>query len=281
MKGVMRPALATLVCGVPAGSIVVVSGTLQGTPAAMHAATDCFMPLGLLWWSCLFLAVVALSSGYRKVAIAFLIQFMVIGVIGNGQIAKWAMATVEMPRDPQTLAATDPFRCVILLGGSVSVAADGTFELNSDGQRVMLTAQLWHAGKTASIITTGTSIADLPDPRETGRQMLQSVGVPAAAIYEISGRNTFEEMQRLKQFVSNPPKTFPAEGRIALVTSAFHIPRAIRHAEQHGLDLVPLPCSHRVGKSTPFTPAELIPTAGHAQTLALASKEWLAWLVGR
>lgn len=264
-----------------AGGLVVATYLQLDGATAMRAATDLVMPLGLVWCSTFFLAVFAFFSGKRPLGIGLSLGWIVLGMIGNDYIARKIMGPVEWPRDPSVLADKTPFRTVVSLGGSISMNEDGTFELGGEGQRVMLAAQLWHSGAAQSVICTGTSSEGTTDPSVACRTMLESVGLPSTMIYEIKGRNTFEEMQSLKQFLLNPPEGFPAEGRVGLITSAFHMRRAIRLAEDRNLELVPLPCSFRVGIQTKFSPRALIPDAGSAATLATACKERLAEIVGR
>ncbi len=277
-RNALIAAMATVILAV---SLVAATMFQFDDAKAMRAATDCVMPLGLVWFTAFFTAIFLFLAKQRPCAVAFLVTWLVLGMIGNSWIARWAIRPLEYPRDPAVLADLTPLRSVILLGGSVSIASDGTAELNSDGQRVMLAAQLWHRGKTRSIICTGSGSSGLADPSTTGRDLLISIGVAPGDIYEIKGRNTTEEMRSLQQFITRPPESFPQHGEIGLITSAFHMPRAMRLANDQTMELVPLPCAHRVGATTRFDPAKLIPTGGAASTLAIACKEWLARLLGR
>ncbi len=264
-----------------ASGLVVATYFQLDEASAMRAATDLAMPLGLAWCSTFFLAMFSLFSGKRKLGIGLVLGWFALQAIGSDYIARKVMGPVEWPRDPSVLADKTPFRTVVSLGGSISINEDGTFEIGGDGQRVMLAAQLWHSGAAQSVITTGTSSDGATDPSVACRAMLESVGLPSSCIYEIKGRNTFEEMQSLSQFLLNPPEGFPIQGRVGLITSAFHMRRAMRLAEDRNLELVPLPCSYRVGIQPKFSPRTLIPDAGSAATLATACKERLARILGR
>ncbi len=240
------------------------------------------MPLGLTWFTLFFLASFFLLQAQRRLASLLLILWLMVGVAGNGWIAEAVMGPLEHPRDLANLAESTPFRSVILLGGGVSIASDGTPELNREGQRVLLAAQLWHLGKARTIVCTGTSGGTgLADPSATGRELLVSVGVDNDDIYEVKGRNTSEEMRSLKMFFDDPPAGVDVDGQIGLVTSAFHIPRAMRLANQQDLQLVPLPCGHQIHQATQFDPSKLIPKGHSASMLAAACKEWLARLMSR
>ena len=61
------------------------------------------------------------------------------------------------------------------------------------------------------------------------RQFLVALGVPESAIVmEGKSMNTIENMQETRALVGT--------GRVALVTSGYHMPRALRLARKAGLD---------------------------------------------
>lgn len=279
----LLPALgiAATVAGALASAIVLGTWFQEGTASAMRAATECVMPLGLLWWITGTLALAFYLRGCRKLAAALVVCWVALWSLGSGLLAGAMMGAIEWPRDSAARAPATPFRCVVVLGGGLRIAPDGAPEVGADGQRVMLGAQMWHAGQTRAIVCTGTSSNDLKDPSVAGRELLASVGVPSEVLFGISGRNTVEEMKSLRQFLDAPPEGFPAEGDLGLITSAFHMQRAMRLARSQGIELVPLPCSYRVGPPAPVVVADLIPRAGAAELLALACKESLARLLGR
>jgi uncharacterized SAM-binding protein YcdF (DUF218 family) len=67
--------------------------------------------------------------------------------------------------------------------------------------------------------------------------------------------------------------------RIALVSSAWHLPRAVELFEWRGLEVFPAPTVfHGVA---PLRPIHLVPTARALQTSSLALREWLAIVVQR
>ncbi len=47
------------------------------------------------------------------------------------------------------------YRTVVVLGGCAAYTHSGYPEVNSEGQRLIAAAQLWHAGKTKTIVCTG------------------------------------------------------------------------------------------------------------------------------
>jgi uncharacterized SAM-binding protein YcdF (DUF218 family) len=285
--------------GFLAVGLIVSSAGLGGRSLAERTATDLVMPVGLLWL--LLLAAAATSWVRRQTPMAafFLLLWLTVAIVFNGRVAQAFAGTIEYAAesDPAT-SLSSKLKAVILLGGFASNNRFEVPELGFDGQRFLLAAQLWHAGKTETLICTGTGIAGRADPSLLGRRLLRSIGVPDQVIFEVPGVNTASEMAHLKDFFDHPPASwterceaaarstgpgmqFDSPARIGLVTSALHLPRAIRLAEQHDLDVVPLPCLFRSGANDRLTPRQLIPSAGSGVRFAGSLKEWLAGWIRR
>ncbi|TWU42604.1 YdcF family protein [Novipirellula artificiosorum] len=278
--------LRAAVTGLAAGGIMnglFAVGTWFYSGAAMAAgcATDLVMPVGLIWTFSLVASLVFFRAGRRWASAAMVGIFLLVSVSGNGWIADKFIHSVEMPRKTLQPAA-EPLRAVVMLGGSAGLAYDDVPELRDAGQRNWLTAQLWAAGKAQSVICTGTSPVAKMGPSEVGRVLFESIGIPEDKIFEVPGDNTSQEMKNLAAFFASPPKAFPVTGEIGLVTSAFHMHRAIRLAEAEGIDFfIPLPCGYESSAPQDFSPRMLVPSAEAMDTFSHALKERLARIVGR
>jgi len=118
------------------------------------------------------------------------------------------------------------------------------------------------------------------DPAETSRDILLKLGVPDSAIEISGGRNTSEEMQELSQRFQT------SKSRIGLLTSAWHLPRAVRLANRNGLQPIPLPADFRTGANVEgFTTGQIvesmIPNGSALAATWSCAKEYLGMLVGR
>jgi len=292
--------IALLVVAGWSGLLCALAWLQQGFPAAASCATSMAMPIGLLWLGALGGAVWCWVQKRKLGAFGWFTLFFICGVVGNQFISQWAIRFVEFPisneihpalerRDLQT-----PFDAVVALGGATGEVLPGFSELTSDGERVLSAAQAFWSGKTRTIIVTGGVNQVAPEGAEQAREILVSIGVPDERIFSIAGYNTSQEMASLKAFLASPPQPFidllethqsdfpPKSLRLGLITSAFHIPRAMRLAAKQGIALEPLPCAFR-GSSTHqlWRPGDLIPHADHLQVLGLALKESLARVVGQ
>ena len=96
-----------------------------------------------------------------------------------------------------------------------------------------------------------------------------ALGVPREAIsWESSSRNTYENALAVKEILGG--------ARFVLVTSAFHMPRAMEVFRRLGMDPVPAPCGHEYRGI--YTPYDYIPQAVNLWHSAHALREYLAIL---
>ena len=244
------------------------------------------MPLGFVWMSLFVLTFWLFLRGNRLESLLTIGLFALIAVAFNGTLASKLTSAIEKPRTELYSDDAPPYRALLLLGGSVDKAYDGVVELTSEGQRVVLAAQYWHAGRVQAIVCTGGQAVTENEPHSRNvRGMLESLNVPADVIFEIGGRNTKGEMQALVTFFGEPPANLSSQGRVGLITSAFHMERAMRLADEAGLnravDLVPLPCCYRRRADYGFTPRMFLPHANSGDAFAIALKERLAAIAGR
>ncbi len=322
---VSRGWIQSIAIGLAAAAAVVsiiVSGTwlLGGKSLADRTLTDFAMPVGMLWLGLMVTWVAALMRRRWAFAAFAAALWLAVGVIGNRPLGGQIRQSVEYAATANPADTIDtPLDAVVLLGGYAWTNQFDVPELTGDGQRLMLAAQLWHTGKTKSIICTGTAHFGDRHPSKLGKQLLTSVGVPPEVIFLVPGVNTSGEMRGLKTFFAEPPERWvklvsdageagvsaaenpakpdgalptdpQAEGAgglklqkfsVGLVTSAYHLPRALRLAKAQQLNFLPLPCQLSGSPETRFNPQDLIPTAGGAKSMAKGIKEWLARLVGR
>lgn len=254
---------------------------MEGTTLATRTATALVMPVGLLWMiglgGTIWFALRRLwSSSLMMALVSAIVVFT-----GCEYFSSQMMANLEWPEQPPPATDAQPLRTAVALGGGVSIGPNGNPELGPDGERIFSVAQLWHSGLTRSIIVTGATPDGRYNPCDVSYELLLSAGVPDDAIFRIKGENTTQEMQAMKDFLADPPPGFPTEGSIALVTSAFHMQRAMRLAKVEEIDFIPYPCAFRGSIYDGYAPSRWVPNSHSMSHFALAFKENLAGLVGR
>lgn len=237
------------------------------------------MPVGLVWLLILGVMGEALRRRQKTVALLGLLLWLVYTLAGNGTVASFLVRSLEAP-----YVTTDPFQtdeafdAVILLGGD---SREGANRRCQGGDRLVLAAQLYHAGLAEEVICTGASLPRPGRPRknpaETAAAVLKGLGLPPEVITQIGGRNTSEEMKLLGQRFGADPSA-----RVGLLTSAWHLPRACRLAARQGLHPVPIPADFLTGPAVPSLRGfSLLPSADALRVTSLAFKEYLARVVGR
>ena len=116
-------------------------------------------------------------------------------------------------------------------------------DLGDGADRVWYAAQLFHRGVARRIIVTGGSLLPVTGPAvteaEAMRRFLIDLGVPSEAITsEGEALNTWQNIYNVRQIVG--------DGRVALVTSGYHMPRALQIAKMGGLNVGAFPTDWRL-----------------------------------
>ena len=179
-------------------------------------------------------------------------------------------------------AAAAPACCydaIVVLGGSIGPAVPPLRpdpELFDSSDRVWHAARLFHRGVAPRIIVSGGSYlveAGRAPPTQTEamamRQFLVALGVPEDRIVmEGKSLNTIGNMRETRALVGT--------ARVALVTSAYHMPRALRLARKADLNAAAFPTDWQVLPTTgPFWES-LLPSVDAIGASGQAIKEYLA-----
>ena len=192
--------------------------------------------------------------------------------------AAWCIRRLESSVEAYRPERDGQLVAVVVLGGGTH-QGPWRAELSSAGDRVMYAAQLYLQNHTLQLITTGDATPgisrDKSSPRQHTIELWTQLKIPEDAIGTLNGQNTMQELQSLKNIFDQ----FRG-GRVGILTSAMHLPRAMRLAKALGLDVVPLSADH-MDSSEPFTHLDFIPSAGPLNQLAACQHEFMAWIVGR
>ncbi len=142
---------------------------------------------------------------------------------------------------------------VIVLGGATGrpelVEAHGTYQINDAAERVTTIVALRRRRPDLPVLVSGGSGRLVPHETireaEITRMFLADMGVdPGTVEFETRSRNTYENAVYTAELLADRP------GRYLLVTSAFHMPRALGCFRRAGIDVVPYPVDHRFGPTS-------------------------------
>ncbi len=190
------------------------------------------LALGLL------VAGVLVVLGWRRLArVVVALAIAQLLVLSLPPVADALMASLE--DRSRALAKEAPACCydaIVVLGGGIGPAmppyAPDPY-LTDAADRIWHAARLYRRGLAPRIVVSGGGSAEMSEA-EAMRMFLTDLGVPAQAIVlEGESMNTIENIRQVRTLVK--------DGRIALVTSASHMPRAMRLARTAGLNVAAFP----------------------------------------
>ncbi len=208
-------------------------------------------------------------TGWR-LTVASLLLLVIAGVSPLGALLLHQLETRFPPWD----ASRGPPDGIIVLGGVIDkrLSVDyGEPSIGSDANRLTALAKLARDYPNARIVYSGGD-ASLTGVRRAETEflapLLDAFGVPRERVLlEARSRNTAENAAFSKALVM--PK--PGE-RWLLVTSAWHMPRAIGCFRQAGFDVEAYPVGWRTRRQLRFTPIAQV--SGGLALVDLAVHEW-------
>lgn len=168
------------------------------------------------------------------------------------------------------------FDAIVVLGGGIAPAVPPEREfpsLTESADRIWAAARLYRAGVAPRIIVSGGGfLAENKGPATTEaeamRRFLVELGVPDSAIAsEGTSNNTVENIFNVRKMVGDKP--------VALVTSGYHMPRALRIAAEAKLNASAFPVNFRALNSTRPPWEHWLPTIEGMRDTILATHEIL------
>lgn len=226
------------------------------------------MPPGLIWLGLIALVAALVrrrQRGPSLLAGAVLLLFSVSGNILLGTLGLISLQS-ELPLVDWTQG--EPFDAVLVLGGGTKPQpAPARFGLAGPGDRVLLGARLYRRDRVRTLICSGRGVPGLSDEDLTEATSLiwQELGVDPAHIERLrTPFNTKQELQALQKLIAER-----GWRRVGLLSSGYHLPRAMAQAGRLGLELVPLRADEFIGPDR-FTALSLVPQrGGFARTQAV------------
>lgn len=214
---------------------------------------------------------------FRRLAV-FVCGFSlaVLLLLSSAPVADALMAPLQQEARAEAKAAAPCcYGAILVLGGSITPANPPRYPepgLVGSSDRLWQAARLYHRGIAPRIIVSGGMYGNTGDAPTTEagamRLFLTDLGVPRDAIVE-EGRslNTLENVAFARELVGKQP--------VALITSAYHMPRALRTARQAGLTVGAFPGEYRYASDeNPWD--SLLPSMNSISISNLALWEYLA-----
>ncbi|MFZ4804351.1 MAG: YdcF family protein [Synechococcus lacustris] len=201
----------------------------------------------------------------------------------------WGLEEQAAALTPALIPKAD---AVLVLGGGLrpALAPRRGVEVGEGGDRLLTGVRLLRQGKAPLLITSGGRVgfsANDPAPPEavSARQLALELGVPASKILiNPASRTTAEEAHDIGLLARQRHWQ-----RLLLVTSAFHMPRALASFKRSsGLTVIPVACDYQLPSRANYgqptignTVKSLLPDAEALALSSVALKEHLGLLTYR
>ena len=262
-----------------------VTAIVSGKSSTEKMLTGMAQPLFVAIVAAMAIGATLLRRGERPMGWLLVIGACILWCVSSGFVVERVFSYWESGFESIEPSAIEPFDYVVVLGGGTGIAPDGRAQFGGAGDRVGYAAQLFLAGKAKNLVTTGDTLVLTGilarefeakyDPSEQTRQIWKDLGIPGDVIFELPGQNTSSEMAALKE-----RPDWGKGKRCGLITSAFHMPRALKLAERAGVQVSPIGADYRAGRG-PFMVKDLMPNIGELERLQLIIKEWIGMRIGR
>jgi uncharacterized SAM-binding protein YcdF (DUF218 family) len=248
---------------------------LSKTIGVMLLPTNFLIGTGLLGAVLLAARLVRLG---RRLLIASIVG---LAICGYSPLGNWLLYPLEQRFPPWNEARGAPDG-IVVLGGPIDPdlsAAHGVAVVSGSADRVIAAAALARRYPNARIIYSGGSAnLILSEAREAdyASALFESLGVPKAQLtMERRARNTRENAEYSRAMAA--PK---AGERWLLVTSAYHMPRAVGVFRKAGFAVQPYPVDWRVGGTADFLLLRNFSIDGLA-SVDVGMREWIGLVAYR
>ena len=206
-----------------------------------------------------------LATGGASALILFLTLFTTTGAL--------VMQTLE-DRFPKP-ALTAPPACAVVLGGGFETEVNSVrkgYSTNDAGERFIEMIRLAHAYPGLPIIVSGGDgryKAVLENDGVMAERMFDDFGLDRSNLkIEPISRNTYENAVNSAAIIRKEKL-----GTCLLITSAFHMPRAVGMFRMAGIDIIPWPVDYRTTGDTGFG-LDLTQPIVNANQMTMGIREW-------
>lgn len=252
---------------------------LHGKTGLEKILTLLSFPVGLMWLGLTGWVIHRLGQRRWQAAVGAACAWLLFTLLGSSPVSNALMRVLES-RESSFQPGIDPDLDVLVVLGGGTRQGPNRAQAARSGDRVVLAAQLYLQGRAKRLITTGDSTPGLggqrTGPQQHSIEIWRGLGIDEAAIGRLSGVNTYQEIQSLKAL-----RAELAGQRVGLLTSAYHLPRAMRLARAAGLnELIPVAADYQSHVES-YALVDLLPSAGAFDQIARCQHEILAYFVSR
>jgi uncharacterized SAM-binding protein YcdF (DUF218 family) len=251
---------------------------LSKTAAFLVMPSNFLIALGFIGVA---LMVTRFKRAGSRIALACLVLLGLLGFSPLGTVLTHKLESRFPPWDPARGVPDG----IVVLGGVISplLSRDyGETIVNADAGRVVALVKLARAFPNARVVYSSGDASLMANglaEAESLYPLLDGFGIPRERVMlESRSRNTVENAVFSKDLVKPKP-----DERWLLVTSAYHMPRAVGCFRRAGFPVEAYPVAWRTGKRVGFHLSSFL--GGGLERLDFATHEWIGliayWLTGR
>ncbi len=192
--------------------------------------------------------------------------------------ANWLMGTLEDDFRPKALSVVQKADAIVVLGGATrgDTHWSSLGDLNQAADRLVYAVQLYRAGRAPMILVSGGAQPGARAEAQLMEEILEVMGVsPRKVLRESESRDTYQNALYSALLLEGK-----GAKKILLVTSAFHMRRAVPLFQQQGLEVIPAPTDYQRLVADPAVPPWLPSVDDLARTTS-ALKEYVGYEVYR
>jgi len=218
-----------------------------------------------------------LSKKPKRKKRTLLIAFILLFIFSNRFLLE--MYSRAWNVTPAVLEKGKTYRAAIVLGGFSSEDRSGKGFFNDHADRLIQTIKLKMSGKVARIFVSGGNA----HPGATGfteaayvQQVLREMNFPDSVVHaEGQSTNTVTNAKFTKQLLDAKQLKPP----YFLVTSAFHMRRAMYIFKKNGMDVIPYPCNYTGGNNVMMISDWIVPDVKSLYDWSYYIKEFFGLIV--
>ncbi|WP_025704717.1 YdcF family protein [Paenibacillus graminis] len=214
----------------------------------------------------------------RRPALALLGVTLLLYLSMTPWISKLLMGGLEYQYDKPELLQGD---VIVVLGGG---ATSGTPDIDGEGNlygsaanRLLTAVRLYRQTGLPVLFSGGQVFPDSGNEADIAKRQLIGLGVPGSNILaENRSLNTEQNAVNTAAMMNSKGLRHPI-----LVTSAFHMPRAMALFKDNGLAPLAYPADYTASRGSELYPAMFTPSPGAMNNTGTALKEYLGLLAAR
>ena len=206
-------------------------------------------PLGLIS-SLLLLSLILWWKYPRWLPFPLILALLILFVAGNSWVSNLLVKNLEW----QYIVAPEEIpnaEAIVILGGAIKsqIYPRPMVDVSESGDRIIYGAKLYKMGKAPLLIPTGGKIEwqgnkNNPSEADDIEELLILFDIPPSAIIkEEKSYNTHDNAVNTQKILQSRDID-----RVILVTSALHMPRAVKVFEKQGIKVIPAPTDFLVSK---------------------------------